>query len=157
MQDVCADAIELIKDVTIWNQSNDSKDCEDKLLHLLERKQAIIKKAMDPLVWPMYYLSHSPLQQFLKFVVDIHKQMCSSDSMQLQAVRGFMRQVIGPIDLESVHSFPDRDCILKWVFETDKPLAAVGFQDFMMMLKYFEFALHSLFEGKRSDERFFEI
>ena len=140
MQDVYADVDELTKVVTIWNDSEELTNCEDKLSFLLKKKQEVTKEVMDLSIWPTYYLSSSQLQTFLKKVVDACSQ---NDSTQSLALRSFLRQVVGPTDLESVCYFSERDYFRKWVFETERPIALLGCDDLMIMAEWFKTASES--------------
>ena len=106
-------AIDVLKDVHAWNENKDPSKCEEHLNELL-RIKLNLAKSMNPEAWAEDYLSVPPIQQYLKWVVEVMND-CSAEHIKL-----LMQRIVEPSDFNLVKSFPGRHFIFKWLNQADK-------------------------------------
>ena len=127
--------VEVGKCLNSWVKKKNISNCNEHLNYLIKARES---RRMDIEIWPKYYLSLPQMQKYLMFVVDICK---NGKSSVVDSIKGQMRRVLAPADLEAVPEFPDRDAIRRWVFDTDKPHALIEYNDLTLDIEYcFKFA-----------------
>lgn len=107
------DAKDVLKDVDTWNKSKDPSKCEEYLNELL-RIKLNLARSMNPQAWAHHYLSGTPIQQYLKWVVE------SMQDTSAQHIKLLVQRLVEPSDLNLVKSFPGKHFICKWLNQTDQ-------------------------------------
>jgi hypothetical protein len=152
------DAAKTMETVQIWNESQETSDYIDQLANLVGVKRSLEKKSMNPQAWPSLYLSQPPLQQFLKSLVDSCIQPSSPASKSIPQIKLYMQELVEPISLGAVITFPDREYISRWLYATEKVFVPMDCRDFLSLQKYLQYALHHMHGGMISDDqKFLEI
>ena len=154
------DANRVMQAVKIWNESQDMSECKDCLMYLVQVKERLIRKSMNPQAWATLCLSQLPLQQYLKSVVD----SCIQQRLPLiespEDIKLHMRQLVEPLDLSAVKKFPNRGYICWWLYATDKSvetIVSMDYQDLLSLQKYFQYALDMYDGGVENKAKFMEL
>ena len=153
------DANTVMKTVQIWNESQDMSECKDCLAYLMQMKERLIRKSMNPQAWATLCLSQLPLQQYLKSVVDsCIQQRLPNESPE--NIKLHMRQLVEPLDLSAVKNFPNRGYICWWLYATEKSveiIVSMDHQDLLSLQKYFQYALDMYDGGVENKAKFMEL
>ena len=140
-----------------WRDTNDSLQCKDYLVSLLETKKAVSEFYMDLEAWSRFYLSQQPLQKFIKGVVDMHIVPHSSDPNLQKKLREHLQDLLEPIDLRSVF-FPSKTHICQSLYNTQRSTIPMTCAHFLNLRKYFKHAYNSMFNGMiTSDENLVKV
>ena len=152
-QDPTGIAVEVIEMVKIWNQTEYMESYEEKLLQLIEHKECLSRKLMNPLAWSTFCLSQRPLQIFLKSVTSKYSQLGSPENL-----KRYMRQILSPSDLGAVEDVSDQQHFCRWLYSTDTRSVPMEGENFLIIPKYLRYALDQMYDGKtKSDEKVMEI
>ena len=143
---------EELKHVTLWSQNPDPTHFEDQLTLLVKKKDMIIRDYMSPRAWPTDYLSHPPLQQYLKLVVECCFKARPCKSRQSDRLKQYLRQLVSPVDLDITRVFPNQEVIRKWLYYREEPLSPVECFDFDSLHACFKRALESMESEQGSTE-----
>ena len=95
---------DLLKKVSEWNRIKDVSKCERNLYKL---RQA---KSLNPQAWPDLFLSKTPVQEYLKWVVHV------GHGHNLEAVQQLVQFIFEPSDLKAVKQFPGEQQIIDWLY-----------------------------------------
>ena len=152
------DTAKTMEIVRSWNDNQDMSQCIAQLATLVGVKQNLEKKSMNPKAWPSLFLSQPPLQQFLKSVVESCMQTCSPANKSIPQIKLYMRDLVEPITLGAVITFPDREYISRWLYTTEKKFVPMDCRDFLSLQKYLQYALNHMYGGMiRDDQKLMEI
>ena len=127
--------------IILWNEYPDNTQFESQLASLVEEKERVARKYLNPQVWATDYLSQAPLQQFLGSVIEF----CLNDpSEHSERLKRFIVQLVERFDLETTRVFRSQISIQKWLYGTEELTPVMVCQDFLSMHKYFKLALESM-------------
>ena len=144
-EDPVGDIQEVIRAISTWNEHPDMSSCKEQLHLLAERKQIIGKVSMNPHIWPNVYLSQPPLQTFFKLIVDNFIKHNSEECTLAAEIKVAMKEVIDPLDLDTVKVFPCRKHVSRWVYSTESLTVPMDYNTILSLQRYFQCALDHMF------------
>ena len=142
-KEVSVEVKRVVDTIVLWNENPDNTQFESQLGSLVEEKERVARKYLNPKLWATDYLSQAPLQQFLESVVEF----CLKDplaSENSESLKRYIQQLVEPFDLETTKVFRSQISIRKWLYGTEELTPAMVCQDFLSMHKYFKLALESM-------------
>ena len=146
------EAVNMESVVRSWVKKSSESTCNKNLNTLLKARETIMKESMDPKIWPTCYLSLSQVQRYVKVAFDLCAKMSTAECENIKSI---MRQIVGPVDLEAVPEFSNKEFIQKCLCESDK---MYEFKDFMLHIETcFKFALESIPCGTGDNEMLLEL
>ena len=95
---------DLLKKVSEWNRIKDVSKCERNLYELQRAK------SLNPQAWPDLFLSKTPVQEYLKWVV------CVEHGHNLEVVQQLVQFIFEPSDFKAVKQFPGERQIIDWLY-----------------------------------------
>ena len=152
-----AHSMDIMTTVNSWNKQKNQNSCEQYLRHLVNLKLQLAKRSMTPRAWPVIYLSKSPIQNYLKWVVKVtedRSEKTTEDKSQgnFESIKHLMQQLVDPSDLNLVRNFPDKNYISKWLYQSDQDILPLECKDFLNLHGFFKQALEDVyFAQTRSD------
>ena len=142
-KEVSVEVKKVVDIIILWNEKPDNTKFESQLASLVEEKERVARKYLNPQVWATDYLSQVPLQLFLGSVVEFCKKnpLASENSERLKR---YIQQLVERFDLETTRVFRSQISIQKWLYGTEELTPPMVCQDFLSMHKYFKLALESM-------------
>ena len=145
-----AHSMDVMMTVKSWNDQKNQNSCEQYLRHLLNLKLQLAKRSMTPRAWPVIYLSKSPIQNYLKWVVKVtedksEKTMADKSQENSESIKHLMQQLVDPSDLNLVQNFPDKHYISKWLYLSDQDILPLECKDFLNLHGFFKQALEDVY------------
>ena len=140
-KEVSVEVKKVVDIIILWNEYPDNTQFESRLASLVEEKERVARKYLNPQVWATDYLSQAPLQQFLGSVVEF----CLNDpSEHSERLKRYIVQLVERFDLETTRVFHNQVYIQKWLYSTEELTPVMVCRDFLSMHKYFKLALESM-------------
>ena len=142
-KEVSVEVIGVVDIIILWNENPNNTQFESQLASLVEEKERVARKYINPKLWATDYLSQAPLQQFLESVVEfcLKDPLASENSERLKR---YIQQLVEPFDLETTRVFHSQISIRKWLYGIEELTPAMVCQDFLSMHTYFKLALESM-------------
>ena len=140
-KEVSVEVKRVVDIIILWNENPDNTKFESQLASLVEEKERVARKYLDPQLWATDYLSQPLLQQFLGSVVEF----CLKDPNEhSDRLKRYIQLLVERFDLETTRVFHSQVSIQKWLYGTEEMTPAMICQDFLSMHKYFKLALESM-------------
>ena len=139
--------------VNSWNVKKEASKCEQHLKKLVKVKLDLARRSMTPHAWPVLYLSKLPVQNYLKWVVEVSKEKGATATQGAETqvssefIKLLMQQLVDPSDLHLVENFPDKYCISKWLYQSDQveTILPLECKDFLTLHDFLKQALENLY------------
>lgn len=138
---------DVVRTVASWNHSPEKLKYKERLNYLGSIKQNVAKVSLNPLEWPRAYLSQPALLSFLRSVVDNCIQQ-----MPTAEIRVAVKEVVEPIDLDTIEDMPFKKHISEWVYGTANFPLCMDCENMLSLHKYFQYALEHMHGGFRKDD-----
>ena len=143
----CTEAVEINEMIKEWNENEDMYSSEDQLVKLVEKRQQLARKSLNPNAWPIYCLSQQLLQKFLRSVIDKHFLHDLEKSKQSEHIKNCVLQLIEPTDLDIAEGLPDRENFCRLLYATEKPNVPMKEDNFHSVEAYFHYTLDYMYAG----------
>ena len=136
-----------------WNAKKEANKCEEHLKKLVKVRLDLAKRSMTPRAWPVLYLSKLPVQNYLKWVVEVSKERSANATQGAEThessefIKVLMQQLVDPSDLHLMENFPDKHCISKWLYQSDQveTILPLECKDFLTLQDFLKQALDNLY------------
>ena len=136
----CNEVRVVTEQVALWNEIPDESQFETQLDYLVKKKMEVTKDFASGITWPTDFLTQDPLKDYLQSSVEKCLKPEAEECGKSDLWKQYLRQILGPIDLQIAGVFPNQEYITKWLHDQED-LTQIECQNFKRLHEFLEEAL----------------